>query len=125
MPAPLPDLSCCGHRVEILDSYGRTALLFVRRCDGNYFGGTTAPDPDLFYGPHVVLQLGGILDLLARLARQHEDDRIGPMRIRTAGSVVFEDEAIRRHMSAPKLATILGCTEKQVRDHLEPLVKLA
>lgn len=123
MPTP-PDLSCCDRRVEIIDSFGRIALLFIRRCDGNYFGGTTTPEPDLFYGPHVTLQIGGILDLLARLARDHHDRRFGPMRIRTSGSTVFEEEAIQGHMSATKLATILGCTSAQVRGHLEPLVML-
>lgn len=120
-----PDCACGKDMIQVLDINGAAVLRFIRLRDDVYYGGTTRYDPDLFYGPHVRLMLGGMLDLLARLAdREHPGGLDWSYQLERSGSW-YERVSISRHMPADGLARALGCTAQQVRDHYALVVKVA
>jgi hypothetical protein len=95
-------------------------LRYLRLCDGRYFGGNTYDRIDGFEaGIHVMRDLKGMLDLVARVANS-----TGPIPDSYTLGCNFREVRISREMNAKELAEIFACDEQLVRDHFAPLVSL-
>lgn len=111
-------------RIVVLGFNGEEALRYLRLADNYYYGGTTHDDyrktlPE--YGPHVYRPLSGMLDLIAAIANLGGDSRLC-YQLQGTGGGQFESEPISREMHADRIARILGCDEKDVREHYDRLV---
>lgn len=120
-----PACNCGRDLIQVLGIDGAVVLRFILVSGERYYGGITHYDPELFYGPHVWLTLGGILDLVSRLAdRNHPAGLDWSFQIERTGDW-YERVNISRHMAADQLARALGCTAQQVREHFGLVVKVA
>ena len=117
-------MSDCGKfdLVTVRDGAGVDVLLFLRLCDGRFFGGNSLDRTGGFEsGIHVMRTLGGMLDIIGQIANS-------PLEHRTLAYTLdgaHWTTRIGREMSATDIAKALSCEQGQVLDHFAPLVSLA
>lgn len=112
---------CGSYTLNFLDVNGQNILKFIKMSDGQWYGGTTHPNHELYYGPHCWTNDAGIMDLISKLANMQTDIKS------PAGWYSLGDffTPIKSEMRASDIATALKVDEQKVRDHFENVVKVA
>ena len=110
---------CDFHRVAVLDPCGAEILRYLRLDGDRYYGGTASDHyrnliPSA-HGPHVLMTLPGMFDVVAQLAAL---EGAAPYALTSAGDIA----QIGRVMNADRLAAILGCSPAAVLGHFGELI---